>query len=126
MAEKPDWFGATARGSDGKPEDPISNTDRLEPVGPNGQVGLAASPETRGGRPDSGPEEKPSQQEAEQDTSTCQQLESRDDGSTAAAGEAAVPSWSPGAAQRQGSCDGEEKQDQSKEEPPLELKQQEG
>nr|XP_040048200.1 ubiquitin carboxyl-terminal hydrolase 19 isoform X2 [Gasterosteus aculeatus aculeatus] len=125
VAEKPDWFGATARGSDGKPEDPISNTDRLEPVGPNGQVGLAASPETRGGRPDSGPEEKPSQQEAEQDTSTCQQLESRDDGSTAAAGEAAVPSWSPGAAQRQGSCDGEEKQDQSKEEPPLELKQQE-
>ncbi|XP_037334767.2 ubiquitin carboxyl-terminal hydrolase 19 isoform X3 [Pungitius pungitius] len=129
VAEKPDqssdWCGATAHGSGGRPEAPVGNADRLEPLSPNGQVGPAASPETQGGRMDSGPEEKPSLQEAEQDTPICQQLESRDEGLTAAAGGAAVPSWSPGAAQRQGSCDGEEKQDQSKEEPPLELKQQE-
>ncbi|XP_042370870.1 ubiquitin carboxyl-terminal hydrolase 19-like, partial [Plectropomus leopardus] len=37
---------------------------------------------------------------------------------------AAKQGHSPDPAQRQGSCDGEEKRDQSKEEPPLEMKQQ--
>ncbi|KAM8864407.1 ubiquitin carboxyl-terminal hydrolase 19 isoform 2-T4 [Spinachia spinachia] len=126
LDQSSDWCGATARGSDCRPEAPVGTADWLEPVSPDGQVVLAASSGTRGGRTDSEPVEKPSQQEADHDNSICQQLESTHESPTAAAGEAAEPSCSHGAAQRQGSCDGEEKQDQPKEEePPLELKQQE-
>ncbi|XP_075951419.1 ubiquitin carboxyl-terminal hydrolase 19 isoform X2 [Anarhichas minor] len=129
VEEKPnqssDSCGASAHGSDSQPAAPVSTGDRLEPVGFNDVEASAASLETRGDRTDSEPEEKPVEQEAEQDTPICQQLESREAGSTPAVGVAAIQSQSPGLAQRQGSCDGEEKQDQSKEEPALEMKEQE-
>lgn len=61
-------------------------------------------------------------QDLVQDTFNQQQLHSRGTGSDMAA----KHDLSPGATQMQGVCDGEEKRDQSKEEPPLEMKQQEG
>ncbi|XP_068452984.1 ubiquitin carboxyl-terminal hydrolase 19 isoform X2 [Clinocottus analis] len=128
-AEKPnqssDGCGATAHGSDGQPASPVGTCDRLEPVGFNDGAPSAASVETRGDRLDSEPEKKPVEQEAEQDSPICQQLESREAGSLPAVGVAATQDQSPGPTQRQGSCDGEEKRDQSKEEPSLEMKPQE-
>lgn len=123
-----DGSGATAHGSDSQPAAPVSTGDQclLEPVGFNDQGDSAASPETQGDRTDSEPEKQPAVQESEQDTLIRQQLESREAGSVSAVGPAAKRGPSPGPAQRQVSCDGEEKRDQSKEEPPLEMKPQEG
>ncbi|XP_049920137.1 ubiquitin carboxyl-terminal hydrolase 19 isoform X3 [Epinephelus moara] len=111
---------AKAHGSDSQPAAPVSTSDCLKPVEVD-----SASPETQGDRTDSEPEKKPVEQESEQDTLILQQLESREAGSIPTVGVAAKQGHSPGPAQRQGSCDGEEKRDQSKEEPPLEMKQQE-
>ncbi len=115
--------GATAHGSDSQPAAPVSTTDCLK--GLNNEVD-SASPETLGDRTESEPEKKPVEQESEQDTLIHQHLGSREAGSVPAVGVAAKQGQSPDPAQRQGSCDGEEKRDQSKEEPPLEMKQQEG
>lgn len=122
-----DGSGATAHGSDSQPAAPVSTGDQclLEPVGFNDQGDSAASPEMQGDRTDSEPEKQPAEQESEQDTLIRQQLESREAGSVSAVGPAAKRGPSPGPAQRQVSCDGEEKRDQSKEEPPLEMKPQE-
>ena len=129
MAEKrsqsSDRSGATAHGSDSQPAAPVGISDRLKPGGFDNEAD-SASPETLGDRTDSEPEKKPVEQESEQDTLICQQLGSREVGSVPAAGVTAKRGQSPGLAPRQASCDGEEKRDQSKEEPPLELKQQEG
>ncbi|XP_054466021.1 ubiquitin carboxyl-terminal hydrolase 19 isoform X2 [Anoplopoma fimbria] len=129
VADKPnqssDGCGATAHGSDGQPAAPVSASVCLEPVSFNDEVASAASPETQGDRTDSKPETKPIEQEAELDTPICQQLESREACSMPAVGVAAIRGQSPGLTQRQGSCDGEEKRDQSKEEPSLEIQQQE-
>uniref|UniRef100_A0A8C4NIR8 ubiquitinyl hydrolase 1 n=1 Tax=Dicentrarchus labrax TaxID=13489 RepID=A0A8C4NIR8_DICLA len=80
---------------------------------------------TLGDRTNSEPEKRPVEKESEQDSLIRQQLGSREASSVPAAGVAAKQGQSPSLAQRRGSCDGEEKRDQSKEEPPLELKQQE-
>ncbi|XP_030278315.1 ubiquitin carboxyl-terminal hydrolase 19 isoform X3 [Sparus aurata] len=123
-SQSSDRSGATAHGSDGQPAAPISTSDRLKPVPLNNEVDLA-SPETSADRTDSEPEKKPVEQESEQDTLICQQLGSKEAGSVPAVGAAAKCGPSPSLALRQGCCEGEEKRDQSKEEPALELKQQE-
>nr|XP_046251743.1 ubiquitin carboxyl-terminal hydrolase 19 isoform X2 [Scatophagus argus] len=121
-SQSSDMSGATAYGSDSQPAAPVSTSDRLKPVVFNR---AEDSPETCGDRTDSKPEKKPVEQESEQDTLICQQLGSREAGSVPAVEVAAKRSQSPGLASRLGSLDGEEKRDQSKEEPPLELKEQE-
>lgn len=125
QSQSSDRSGATAHGSDSQPAAPVSTTDCLKPVSFNNDVD-SASLETLADRTDSEPEKKPLEQESEQDTLIRQQLESKEAGSISAVGVAGKQSQSPGLAQRQVSCDEEEKQDQSKEEPPLEMKQQEG
>uniref|UniRef100_UPI0037E903F6 ubiquitin carboxyl-terminal hydrolase 19 isoform X4 n=1 Tax=Semicossyphus pulcher TaxID=241346 RepID=UPI0037E903F6 len=117
-----DRSGATAHGSDSQPAAPASTSDCLNPVSFNKEVD---SPETLGDKTDSEPEKKPVEQESEQDTLIRQQLPEREAGSVPAVGVAAKQGESPSLTQRHGSFDGEEKRDQSKEEPPLELKQQE-
>ncbi|XP_031142111.1 ubiquitin carboxyl-terminal hydrolase 19 isoform X2 [Sander lucioperca] len=124
QSQSSDRSGATAHGSDSQPAAPVSTTDCLKPVSFNNDVD-SASLETLADRTDSEPEKKPLEQESEQDTLIRQQLESKEAGSISAVGVAGKQSQSPGLAQRQVSCDEEEKQDQSKEEPPLEMKQQE-
>ncbi|KAI4824216.1 hypothetical protein KUCAC02_012742 [Chaenocephalus aceratus] len=125
--------GTAAHSSDDQPAAPVSTvnglqTDNQLPVGFNKEVN-SASAETQGDRTDSELQNKPVEQESEQDTlirqQQQQQLDSKEAGSIPAVGMAAKQSQSPAVAQRQGRCDGEEKQDQSKEEPPLEIKQQE-
>lgn len=124
-SQSSDRSGATAQGSDSQPAAPVSTTDCLKAVGLNNEVD-SASPETLGDRTDSEPEKRPVEQESEQDTLIHQHLGSREAGSVPAVGVAAKQGQLPDPAQRQGSCDGEEKRDQSKEEPLLEMKQQEG
>lgn len=124
-SQSSDRSGATAHGSDSQPAAPISTSDRLKPVPLNNEVDFA-SPETSTDRTDSEPEKKPVEQESEQDTRICQQRGSKEAGSVPAVEAAAKCGQSPSLALRQGNCDGEEKRDQSKEEPALELKQQEG
>lgn len=80
---------------------------------------------TPGGRND--PESRPVAQDSEQDTLACQQSASRELAEAAAAvGVAPKCGQSAGGPLSSGSGDGEEKRDQSKEEPLLELRQQEG
>lgn len=114
VAEKRNQFsdksGATAHGSDGQSAAPETDS---------------ASPEMLGDRTDSEPGSKPFVQESEQDTLTSLQLGSREADAAPAAGATLKRSQSPDLSVRKGSCDGEEKRDQSKEEPPLELMQQE-
>ncbi|XP_070767136.1 ubiquitin carboxyl-terminal hydrolase 19 isoform X2 [Enoplosus armatus] len=104
-----DGSRATAHGSDSQPAAPVGTTDCPKAVD-------SASPEPLGDRTDSEPEKKP----VEQDSLIHQDLGSREAGSVPAAKQG----QSPDPAQRPGSCDGEEKQDQLKEEPSLEMKQQ--
>lgn len=79
---------------------------------------------TPGGRSD--PESRPVAQDSEQDTLTCQQSASGELTAAAAVGVAPKCSQSAGGPLSSGSSDREEKRDQSKEEPLLELRQQEG
>ena len=106
--------GAITHGSESQLAAPISTSDCLKL---NNEMD-SASPARLGDRTDS-------EQESEQDTLVCQQLGSRET-VVATVGMAAKQGPSPGVALRQGSCDGEEKRDQSKEEPSLKIKQQEG
>ncbi|XP_042266409.1 ubiquitin carboxyl-terminal hydrolase 19 isoform X3 [Thunnus maccoyii] len=108
----------TTRGIESQPAAPVSTSDCLKPVSFNNKMD-SASPERQGDRTDSETEKKPVEQETEQDALISQQLGSRE------ASTALAVAVEPGLTQRQGSCDGEEKRDQSKEEPPLEMKQQE-
>nr|XP_019944700.1 PREDICTED: ubiquitin carboxyl-terminal hydrolase 19 isoform X2 [Paralichthys olivaceus] len=108
--QSPDRSAATAHGHENQPAAPISTSDCLKPVCFNNEVE---------------PEKSPVQQEAEQETPIRQQLRSRETETVSTVGMAAKPGLSPSAAQRQSSCDGEEKRDQPKEEPSLEIKQQE-
>lgn len=123
-AEKQNQSGATAHGNDSQPAAPVSTAECLKAVCFNNEVD--SSPETLRDRTDSEPQKRPAEQESEPDTLIRQHLGSGEAGLIPAVGVAAKQGQSPGVAQRQGSCDGEEKQDQSKEEPPLEMKQQEG
>ncbi|XP_076596686.1 ubiquitin carboxyl-terminal hydrolase 19 isoform X2 [Chaetodon auriga] len=123
QSQSSDRSGATAHDSDSHPAAPISTSEGFKPLDFNNEVDSA--PEMLRDKTDSEPEKRLVEQESEQDTLICQPLGSREAGSVPAVGMAEKRGQSPGLAQRRGSCDGEEKRDQSKEEPPLELKQQE-
>lgn len=73
-------------------------------------------------RTDSEPQGKPVEHELEKNTSITQQPgDSTDTLPVPAACTAARPSQAPGPTQKHSGCDGEEKRDQSKEEPPLKM-----
>ncbi|XP_051805775.1 ubiquitin carboxyl-terminal hydrolase 19 isoform X2 [Acanthochromis polyacanthus] len=110
--------------SDAQPEAPLSTSDCLKPVAFNKEVD-SDSPQKPGDRTDSEPEKKPVEQESEQDTLIRQQPGSLEAAPAPAASVAEKQNQSAGLTQNQSSCDEEEKRDQSKEEPPLEMKQQE-
>ncbi|KAF7664762.1 hypothetical protein LDENG_00165470 [Lucifuga dentata] len=119
--------GTTAIGSGSQPVAPVTVNDSLKPVAFNGVDPV--SPERLGefhaDRTESEPEKKPAEQHSEHDAPIHQQLGSTEAGSVPAIGLSSTRSQSPGSAQRHAGCEGEEKRDQSKEEPPLEIKQQE-
>ncbi|XP_020490960.2 ubiquitin carboxyl-terminal hydrolase 19 isoform X2 [Labrus bergylta] len=117
-----DGSEATAHGSESQSAAPISTSDCLKPVSSNNK---ANSPEMLEDKTDSEPEKRPDEQQSEQDTLIHQQPPSRETDSVPAVGVSAKQEASPSISQKHGSFDGEEKRDQSKEEPPLELKQQE-
>uniref|UniRef100_A0AAQ5ZXY0 ubiquitinyl hydrolase 1 n=1 Tax=Amphiprion ocellaris TaxID=80972 RepID=A0AAQ5ZXY0_AMPOC len=117
-----DTSGATV--SDAQPEAPLSTSDCLKPVGFNKEVD-SDSPQKPGDRTDSEPEKKPVEQESEQDTLILQQSGSLEAAPVPAAGVTEKQNQSASLTQNQSSCDEEEKRDQSKEEPSLEMKQQE-
>ncbi|CAK6955163.1 ubiquitin carboxyl-terminal hydrolase 19 isoform X2 [Scomber scombrus] len=110
----------TTSSTESQPAAPVSTSDRLKSVTFDKQAD-SASPERQRDRTDSETEKKPAEQESERDAVTCIQQP----GSREADSAPAVTAAEPGLTQKQGSCDGEEKRDQSKEEPPLEMKQQE-
>lgn len=127
MAEKrsqsSDRSGATAHDSDSQPVAAVSTSECLKSACFSNNA-ASPSPETLGDRTDSNSENKPVERESEQDTLICQQIGSRE--AAPAVGVAAKRGQSPDVAPRLSSYDGEEKRDQSKEEPSLELRQQEG
>lgn len=118
-----DWSEAIAHGSESQTAAPISTSDCLKPVSLNSEV--QSAPEMLGDRTDSELEKRSVEQESEQDPLICQQLGSGEAIPEPPVGMAVKQGPSPSVAQNQSSCDGEEKRDQSKEEP-LEIKQQEG
>ncbi|KAG7235212.1 hypothetical protein INR49_030615 [Caranx melampygus] len=124
QTQSSDRSEASAPSNESQPAAPISTSDCLKPVDFSNEVD-SASPARPGDRTDSEPEKKPVEQELEQDTLICQQLGSKETVPTPTVGTADKQGLAPSVAQRQGSCDGEEKRDQSKEDPSLELKQQE-
>lgn len=111
----------TTSSAESQPAAPVSASDRLKPVTFDKRAD-SASPERQRDRTDSETEKKPVEQESERDAVTCTQQP----GSREADPAPAVTAAEPGVTRKQGSSDGEEKRDQSKEEPPLEIKQQEG
>ncbi|KAM4562781.1 ubiquitin carboxyl-terminal hydrolase 19 isoform 1-T1 [Odontesthes bonariensis] len=113
-----DTPGATAHVGDDQPAVPVSTTHCF-----NSEVD-STSPQRPRDSTDSEPERKPAEHDSGQETLTHLQLGSTETPSVPAAGVAARQGQSPGLSQKQNSCDGEEKRDQSKEEPPLEMKQQ--
>ncbi|KAM9855932.1 ubiquitin carboxyl-terminal hydrolase 19 isoform 3-T3 [Aulostomus maculatus] len=116
--------GLTAEGSENQPAAPVSTSECHKALGSNNQADVAGV-ERLGDRTDSEPEKKSAEQESVQDTLISQQLGSREVGSVQVVGMAAKQDLTARLSQRQGSCDEEEKRDQSKEEPSLEMKQQE-
>lgn len=123
LNESSDRSEAIARGSESQTAAPISTSDCLKPVSLNNE--LQSAPEMLEDRTDSELGKRPVEQESEQDTLIHQQLESGEAIPEPPVGMAVKQGPSPSVAQRQSSYDGEEKRDQSKEEP-LEIKQQEG
>ncbi|XP_041654745.1 ubiquitin carboxyl-terminal hydrolase 19 isoform X2 [Cheilinus undulatus] len=117
-----DRSAATAHGNDSQPAEPANTSDRLKPVSFNNKVN---SPEMLEDKSDSEPEKKPAEQVSEQDTLIHQQPPSSETGSVPAVGLTPKREEPPSLVQKHGSFDGEEKRDQSKEEPLLEIKQQE-
>uniref|UniRef100_A0A665X721 ubiquitinyl hydrolase 1 n=1 Tax=Echeneis naucrates TaxID=173247 RepID=A0A665X721_ECHNA len=118
------FFNYTNAFVESQPSTPISTRDCLKPLDLNNEV-VTASPARPGDKADSEPVKKPVERELEQDTLICQQLGSKETVSAATFGTPAKQGLVPGVDQRQASCEGEEKRDQSKEEPSLEIKQQE-
>uniref|UniRef100_A0A667XEM8 ubiquitinyl hydrolase 1 n=1 Tax=Myripristis murdjan TaxID=586833 RepID=A0A667XEM8_9TELE len=103
--------------------------DHIKPVGStngNDQASLEKLVESYTDRTDSEPEKKPAERESELGTPTHQQSGLGEISSIPARGLTTKQSQLPGLSQRQGSCEGEEKRDQSKEEPFLEMKQEKG
>lgn len=123
QTESPDTehrLGATAQGSESQPAAPVSTNDCLIPTSFS-KPGDPASSNRQGVRTDSEPEKMPVDQESGQDTLVRQQPGSRDADSVPVVKQEPSLGLTP----RQGSCDEEEKRDQSKEEPSLGMKQQE-
>ncbi|XP_017266836.1 ubiquitin carboxyl-terminal hydrolase 19 isoform X2 [Kryptolebias marmoratus] len=118
--ESPDLSEATAHVSDS----PVLTTHFLKSTGFNKAMD-STSPQKQKDRTDSELQGKPVvEHELEENTLTSQQHEdSTDTLSVPAACVAARQSQTPGPTEKQGGCDGEEKRDQSKEEPPLETNQ---
>ncbi|XP_076019456.1 ubiquitin carboxyl-terminal hydrolase 19 isoform X2 [Genypterus blacodes] len=119
--------GTTTNGSGSQSGATVSTNDSLISVTSND--GVAVAPERLGeihtDRTESEPEKMPVEQDSAQDTLIRQQMGSEETASLPDAGAATTQGLSPGLVQRLGSCDGEEKRDQSKEEPPLEITPQE-
>uniref|UniRef100_A0A7N6BJM2 ubiquitinyl hydrolase 1 n=1 Tax=Anabas testudineus TaxID=64144 RepID=A0A7N6BJM2_ANATE len=102
---------------------PISSIDCLKPISLNNEA--QSAPEMLGDTTDSELEKRPAELDSEQDTPICQQLESGEAIPVPPVGMTVKQGTSQSSlAQGHSSCDGEEKRDQSKEEP-LEIKQQE-
>ncbi|XP_047459365.1 ubiquitin carboxyl-terminal hydrolase 19 isoform X2 [Mugil cephalus] len=132
LAEKQSQSSDRSEVGDTQPAAPVSASDCLQPGGFNEKAD-SASPQRPEDRTESELDRPPVEQESAQETQSHQQPGSR----------AAVPvpvpapvpapvtdvaakqSQSSGLFPKQISCEGEEKRDQSKEEPPLEMKQQE-
>ncbi|XP_036005606.1 ubiquitin carboxyl-terminal hydrolase 19 isoform X3 [Fundulus heteroclitus] len=95
----------------------------LNPANPN--KNLDSSPQKLRNRTDSEPQGKPVEHESQRDTAISQQLGITETLPVLAAGVASRQSQPASPAQKPGSSDGEEKRDQSKEEPTLEMMQQE-
>uniref|UniRef100_A0AAX7VC28 ubiquitinyl hydrolase 1 n=1 Tax=Astatotilapia calliptera TaxID=8154 RepID=A0AAX7VC28_ASTCA len=117
-----DQSGATTHVSVSQPAAPVSTSDCVKPVAFNNEMN-STSPQRLGDRTDSEPAGKPVEQESEQDPLICQQLGDMEVVPVEAMGMPAKQSQPPGVAQTKSSCDDEEKRDQSKEEPLLEMKQ---
>ncbi|XP_012778509.2 ubiquitin carboxyl-terminal hydrolase 19 isoform X1 [Maylandia zebra] len=117
-----DQSGATTHVSVSQPAAPVSTSDCVKPVAFNKEMN-STSPQRLGDRTDSEPAGKPVEQESEQDPLICQQLGDMEVVPVEAMGMPAKQSQPPGVAQTKSSCDDEEKRDQSKEEPLLEMKQ---
>ncbi|XP_028265096.1 ubiquitin carboxyl-terminal hydrolase 19 isoform X2 [Parambassis ranga] len=117
-----DSLGATGDISDSQLPTPIS--DCLKSVSLSKEVDSASS-QKLGDQTDSKPEIDTVNQQSEQDTLMYQHLGTRQAVPVPAVAMAPKESLSPSVAVRQSNSDGEEKRDQSKEEPPLELNQQE-
>uniref|UniRef100_A0A667XBE2 ubiquitinyl hydrolase 1 n=1 Tax=Myripristis murdjan TaxID=586833 RepID=A0A667XBE2_9TELE len=116
-------------GSSSQSAAPVSISDHIKPVGStngNDQASLEKLVESYTDRTDSEPEKKPAERESELGTPTHQQSGLGEISSIPARGLTTKQSQLPGLSQRQGSCEGEEKRDQSKEEPFLEMKQEKG
>lgn len=114
--------GATEQVTVSQPAVPVSTSDCVKPVAFNKEVNFT-SPQGQGDGTDSEPARKPAEQESEQDPLICQQLGEMEMVPVTAMGMAAKQSQPSGVSQKQRSCDEEEKRDQSKEEPPLEMTQ---
>lgn len=112
-----------AHGSESQTAAPISTSDCLKPVSLNNKVQSATEMLGDGTGSDQG--KRSFEQESEQDPLIIQQLGSGEVILEPPVGMAVKQGPSPSVTQRQSCCDGEEKRDQSKEEP-LEIKQQEG
>lgn len=119
LSQSSDGSRPTVHGSNSQSVAPVSTSERLKPVCFSNEV-TTASPAMLGESVGCNSENKPVEQESEQDTLIGS-------GEAAAAvGAAAKKGHSPDVAPRLDSHYGEEKRDQSKEEPSLELRQQEG
>ncbi|XP_041859245.1 ubiquitin carboxyl-terminal hydrolase 19 isoform X2 [Melanotaenia boesemani] len=114
-----DMSEAAAPSGDGQPVAPVGTTHRF-----NNKVDSTSS-QRQTDTLNAEMERKPVEHKLGQDTLICHQLGSAETLPVPGANVAARQSQSPSLNQNQSSCDGEEKRDQSKEEPSLERKQQE-
>lgn len=123
QSQPSDESGATAHCSESQPVAPIITSDCIKHVYFNNDM-ITTFTERLGDKTDSNSESKPVEEESEQYTLNCQQIESRE--TTPVVGTAAKRGHSPSVAPRLDNYDRDEKQDQSKEEPSLEFRQNEG
>lgn len=124
QSQPSDESGATTHCSESQPVAPIIPSDCIKHVYLNNDM-ITTFTERQGDKTDSNSESKSVQEEeSEQYTLNCQQIGSRE--TTPAVGTAAKRGHSPSVAPKLDNYDRDEKQDQSKEEPSLEFRQNEG
>ncbi|XP_056158085.1 ubiquitin carboxyl-terminal hydrolase 19 [Lampris incognitus] len=117
-----------ADASDNPPVAPVDISERLMPRGSINETGPDSSDrvgESHADRTDSDAARNPAEGESELSAVIQQQPGSREAGSAQATGSITKQTELSNQNLEQGSCDGEEKRDQSKEEPPLVMKQEE-